>query len=232
MAYTYTAWPTLANLKALLLGAHVDTTDPSFTLSDEYLQGILDARAEQTRIETSRQFVAGSAGEIRYFDGSGTGLQLVDEYVDITSVDVFYAPGAVFMSLANYYEVDQKPWGKEKIQVMQGLPNTPLAWIQRFSEGRGNVKVTGTWGYGATIPPNVFLAVLQASAADAVQANSLTPQGQTKKYIDGDASEEWSGGSLGVSAGWLGKGSLWEQMKKDYKRPLRSHINKSRAKLY
>lgn len=231
MAYVYTAWPTLANLKDLLDGAHVDTTDPSFTLSDDYLQGLLDARAEQLRIETGRQFVAGSSGEIRYFDGSGTGLQRIDEYVDITDVAFFYVPGSAFLSVTNFYEVSQLPWGKDKLQILQGQANLNYAFLQRFPEGRSNIKVTGTWGYGSTIPQPVFLAVLQAAAADALQANTLSAQGQTKRYVDGDASEEWVGTMIGESAGWLGKGSLWEQVKKDYKRSLKSHLSKSKPRL-
>lgn len=231
MAYVYTAWPTLANLKALLLGAHVDTTDSTnWLLSDEYLTGVLDARAEQLRIETGRQFVAGSAGEVRYFDGSGTGFQRIDEYVDVSAVEFFYVPGTSWVT-ANFYEVDQKPWGKDKIQILQGQANMNYAFYQRFPEGRANIKVTAQWGYGATIPANVFMAVLQASAADAMMANTLSAQGQTLEYVDGDARERWSDDPIGLSAGWIGPGSLWEQVKKDYKRSLKSHLQKSRAKL-
>lgn len=231
MAYVYTDFATLANLKDFLAGAHIDTAASDFDVSDDALQAILDAREENLKILTSRQFVPGSAGEIRYFDGTGHGFLRIDEYVDITAIDFFYVPGTAYVSAINFVEVDQKPWAKEKIQILQGQANVNYGFFQRFPEGRSNIKVTGTWGYGSTIPPDVWLAHLQASAADVMQQNTLSAQGQTLKYIDGDASEQWTGEPIGISAGWLGKGSLWESVCKNYKRSLKSHILKSRPKL-
>lgn len=232
MPYDYTDWPTLTDLKDLLTGAHVDPTDADFTLSDDALQGFLDARAELLKRETSRQFVSGSPGEVRDFDGSGNGLMYVDEYVDVTAVEFFYVPGSAFVSATNYVEVDQQPWGKEKIQILQGQPNISYGFFQKFPEGRSNIRVTATWGYGATIPADVFMAVLQAAGADALQANTMSPQGQVKSWTDGDATEAYGGGTIGEQAGWLGPQSLWATVCKNYRRSLKSHRRKSRPKLY
>lgn len=231
MAYTYTAWPTRTNVKDLIAAAHVDTTASDWDVTDEQIDGWILARVEQLKMETSRQFLQGSAGEVRYFDGSGTGLLRIDEYVDVSEVAFFYVPGSAFLAITNFYEVDQKPWGKDKLQILQGQANLNYAFLQRFPEGRGNIKVTGTWGYGATIPADVFMAVLEAAAADALQANAMSAQGMAKKYTDGDASEEWGGQLIGIAAGWLGKGSKWEMVKKNYKRSLKSHLSKSHARL-
>lgn len=231
MAYTYTAWPTLTNVKDLIAGAHVDTTASDWDVTDEYITGLILARAEQIKMLTSRQFVAGSSGEVRYFDGSGTGLLRIDEYVDVSEVAFFYVPGSAFLSITNFYEPDQKPWGKDKLQILQGQANLNYAFLQRFPEGRGNIKVTGTWGYGSSIPPDVFLAVLEAAAADAMQANAMSAQGQAKKWVDGDAAEEFTGDLLGIAAGWLGKGSRWEMVVRNYKRSLKSHLSKSHTRL-
>jgi len=231
MAYVYTDFATLANLKDFLLGAHIVTSDSSFTMSDDAMQAILDAREDQLKIETSRQFVPGSAGEVRYFDGTGHGVMRIDEYIDITAIEFFYTPGTASISATNYVEVTRKPWANDVVKILQGQANINYGFFQRFPEGRENIKITATWGYASTIPKDVWLAHLQASAADVMQANTLSAQGQTLKYTDGDASEQWTGETIGESAGWLGKGSLWERVLRNYKRSLRSHILKSRPKL-
>lgn len=232
MAYDYTAMPTVDDVKAMCLAAHVDTTDSAFTMTDAQITGIIAARARSLEKKTQRQFVAGSSGEVRYFDGSGTGIMFVDEYVTVTAVDFFYVPATTVVSVTNFVQVEQQPWANEKIQILQGQANISYGFFLRFPEGRSNIKVTGTWGYGSTVPEDVFLAVLQAATADVLMTNTLSAQGQTLKYIDGDASEQWSDDTIGMSSGWLGKGSLWEEVCRNYKRSLKSHHRKSRPKLY
>ncbi len=232
MAYVYTALPTVADVKAMCLAAHVDTSLSSFTMVDAQITGIIAARGKTLQKKTQRQFLPGTAGEIRYFDGSGTGILYVDEYVDVTAIEFFYVPTAASVSVANFVEVSQSPWGKDKIQILQGQANISFGFYLRFPEGRSNIKVTATWGYGTSYPEDVFMAILQASTADVLMANTMSAQGQALKYTDGDASEQWTGESLGESAGWLGKGSLWESVCRDYKRSLKSHRRKSAPKLY
>lgn len=232
MAYDYTDWPVLADVKALCLGAHVDTTSSDFTMDDVTIQGVIDARAALIERLTQRQFVKGTAGEVRYFDGSGTGILYVDEYVDVSAIDIFYLPTATTVSVLNYVEVDQQPWCKEKIQILQGQPNANYGFFQYFPVGRANIKITGTWGYGDTIPTDVWTAVLQASAADVLMTNTLEAQGQIASWSDGDADTKYSGRTIGESAGWLGKGSMWEEAIKAHKRPLRSHLRKDKKRLY
>lgn len=159
--------------------------------------------------ETHRRFVltrdgAGAAvDETRYFDGSGTGIQTVDEIVTLTSVSLVGWAGATPATLSNVYLEDDATYPKTRIAVYQGsLPGAGL-YLSAFPQGRKNVKVVGVWGYASTVPADLWLAHLQECAARVAADVLFNPSGRRKSYSVADAiSETYLVQLPGEASGW------------------------------
>ncbi len=215
MAYDYTDWPLPADVFDLLTASNID---PVVTSADDLVQNWIDAAAQEMRKLTNRQFVAGSAGEIRYYDGSGTGMQTVDEFVDVTAVEFLMYPQVAGINVTYWYEKLSNGYPNTVLQIVQGPSNTNYGYIAAFPRGRSNVKVTGTFGYGATVPVDVWNAVLQKAAASIAASNSLSAQGKLSKWVDGDVSEDYGAQMPGEVAGWLND---FKETARRYRRPYR-----------
>lgn len=226
MAITYTAWPTPAQVYSLLSGANIS---PTMSVSNDLVQVFIDEVVSVLTMKTQRQFLAGSSGETRDFDGSGTGLLVIDDYVDVTDVSVSFLPTASTVSIAGYVEVDQKPWGKNKLQIYKGQAFGAYGFYQTFPEGRSNITVTATWGYGSTIKPDVWAAVLKRAAGCIADANSLTVQGAIAAIQEADVGEKYASGLVSDTAGW---NTAFREVLKTYKKPLKQHLVKSSKRLY
>lgn len=161
MAIDYTVWPTVSLVQAKVKGI-------GFTLASDvdtdYVQQIIDSTVAEIEQECRRTFVG--VTETRYFNGSGRGEQVVDEYIDITAVRILGYFGSVAgMSLTDWWEPQTSKHPKTRIQIYQGSqPTMTRIYIGSFPFGRSNIEVTGTWGYGASIPANIWGAVLDYSA--------------------------------------------------------------------
>ena len=161
MAIDYAVWPSVAQVQAKVKGI-------GFTLASDidtdYVQQIIDSVSAEIEQECRRTFVG--VTETRYFNGSGRGEQEVDEYITLTAVEILGYFGSVAgMSLTNWWEPQTNKFPKNRIQIYQGSqPTMTRIYIGSFPFGRSNIKVTGTWGYGSTIPANIWGAVLDYAA--------------------------------------------------------------------
>jgi hypothetical protein len=203
MAYDYTALPTTTELADLLAAAGL--SDLSTDVPANLRQAFLDASKQRIEKETRRQFVPGSAGEVRYYDGSGTGLLEIDEYIDITAVEFIQLPPAASYTISNFYEVSQQGAPKTILEIYQGQPNLTLTYANRFEVGRSNIKVTGQFGYASSIPADVYLAIMQGAAAMMADEYSVSTGGglMLKSWTNADRKEDYDTSRL-VSevAGW------------------------------
>lgn len=217
MAQNYTAWPDQSDIEARLTNAGIT---PRSSISAGYYAQVADAIVAYITHKTHRQFLAGSAGEIRYFDGSGVGDQLVDEFVAITAVSVvgFIATGSL-LSLTQVVSADTSTFPTNRLIIFQSsLPTQQNLWVNYFPRGRRNIKIAGTWGYGQYIPDDVWWAACGRMAA-LIAAETSIPgaSGRIRKWIEGDASEELNLDLPGEVAGW---DAGFKEMLRTYKRPM------------
>lgn len=161
MAIDYTVWPTVAQVQAKAKGLGLEIAED---MDMDYVQQVVDSVVAEIEQECRRNFVG--VVETRYFDGSGRGEQEVDEYIDITAVEILGYFGSVAgMSLTDWWEPETKKHPKTRIQIYQGSqPTMTRIYVGSFPFGRSNIKVTGTWGYAPTIPANIWGAVLDYAA--------------------------------------------------------------------
>lgn len=225
MAYTYTAWPTAANVFDVLTASNID---PTVDVGSDLVSAWIAAAAQEMVKRASRQFVAGSAGEIRYFDGSGDGMQTVDEFVDVTAVEFLMYPQVAGVQVTYWYEKLTNGYPNTVLQIVQGPSNTNYGYITMFPKGRSNIKVTGTWGYGSSIPVDVWTAVQEYAAAKIAASNSLSAQGKLAKWVDGDVSEDYGGDMPGEVAGWI---KNFRETARRYRRPYRELRRRQQVEL-
>lgn len=172
MAFVLTDKPTAANVQTIL--TQYGYSSLSSGLDADLLALEIDSAVSAIEKETQRQFVPGSVGEIRYYDGSGTGLMVIDPYIDITAVEFAVFPQVTGVEITRYVEVEQQNTPKTRIQIFQGAPSISVGYLNHFPEGRSNIKVTGQFGYSAEIPANVFMAMAKMAAASVIEAHSAS----------------------------------------------------------
>ena len=224
MAFDFSAWPTVANINTLL-----GLADTSVTLSGDVGDMVLASAIQEMTKRTGRQFLAGSSGEVRYYDGSGTNVQIVDDYVDITAVEVIGISGATGLILSNFWEAEREGYPKNRIYTRQGSGYQPQREFRVFPADGQNIKVTGTWGYGATIPVDVWEAVQKMAALKGLENTSIYEGGRQVSYTEADRSERFADGTLRETSGW---GREIEAVIKRYRKPLRQRLTESRVEVW
>lgn len=225
MSYSYAAWPTPAAVSDILAAANI--TLP-YTVSGNVIQAEIDAAAATVGKRTHRQFIADTVDKVRYYNGSGNAMMYIDEYVDITSVYFLFYPSIAGVNLANYVEVEQSTYPKTKIQIYQGPANATYAFLHNFPEGRSNIQITGKWGYGATIPQDLWLAVAQKAAGELATMAALQLGGKVTWWQELDAQEKLMEGSFSDVAGWS---KNFDAICALYKRPASQFLNYNKPPL-
>lgn len=219
----YTAWPLASDVQELVASANVC---PTLDWASDLVQVRLDAAVAELEQLTGRQFLA--AEGLRYFDGSGTGVLVVDEYVSISAVQFYLVPELAGVNLLDFMQVTRNRYANTRIQIYQGPANIPLGWYTRFPEGRSNVGVTATWGYAASIPPDVWQAVLAKAAAEIVDTNRVAARGALVSIRDDDVSVGYSEQLPSVMAGWR---QQFASVCKRYRRGVREMASRTRPGL-
>lgn len=197
--YNYLNWPGTDHLDDILAGAGV-TLRAEVTI--ERKQALIDAVAAQVTRETRVQFVA-SPG-VRYFDGTGTPEMDIDEFISFSLVrSLWGSTGA--LSLTSVIALPEDGLPNTRIALFRGgLPTLGGYLVDRFPVGRGNIEVTGTWGYASTIPADLWEAVAQEAAARLVDETgftlitsdgAVTSQGPLISWRQGDVSKTWGSSS-------------------------------------
>ncbi len=191
------AWPTTAELTTAIEA--MGGTAPSSTI----LQAYLDASVAVFDHATGyRPFLAGSTGEARLFDPPkaptrdglilefGSGLLSCDSiYVGWDTED---NTGTLLVAEQDYVLGPYARSGAPRPYTEVRIKNYPIAeWLGL------SIKVTGQWGYSATIPSDAWLAVLNGSAR-AIQSAG----GPVSRIKQGPVEMEFAIGITSAADSW------------------------------
>lgn len=176
------AYPTEADLQAFLIAAGISAEAPSGV--GTYASGA----AEEWEMKTGyKPFLADSADSTEYFDGPAPScyLDLRGGYVSITSlatgITATDTTGTVQTVNSDYFPVYSG-------DTIVGIDfNAPLF-------GKRTIKIVGKRGYSASIPDEVYNAILQKAAADC--APYLTGLGDLKSIKQGPVEYQFNESSL------------------------------------
>jgi hypothetical protein len=178
------------------------------TYTDDMMNLEIQSVVGDFQHKTGRQFVPGCSGEIRFYDGSGTGEQVVDEYIEITDVAVLMVPPMNVVSTAlNYFEVVENGKPKTRIGILQGPANFPAYWTA-FPGGRSNIQVTGKFGYASEMPAEVYNALLKMSAGKVADTLTMSTKdnsiigGRVVSWTEADVTERYADQLPSVALGW------------------------------
>jgi hypothetical protein len=180
---------------------------------------IADVCAEVER-DTLRQFIAGEEDEERIYDGSGTPEQEVDEMVALTGVTVIGVANDPGYTIAPVLVSEQ---GRPQTRLVLGRGSLP-AWQTAgvmipsqnvFPAGRQNIVVTGTFGYAATVPIDLWESVCGEMALRLCQEVSWRPIGHVIQQKIGESSTTYKP-ALPWATGWHDR---YRQALKRYRRP-------------
>lgn len=131
------------------LRAHLDFPDANHS-QDADLSTILDVATQQVADYTGRTFGSVSGSAARIFDGC-TGRVLIDDAATVTVV-------AQSSDRQTWSTVTATEWWTEPANT------TPLTVVCGLATFDRWVRVTGTWGYAATVPDPVAQATLMVAA--------------------------------------------------------------------
>lgn len=219
---SYTSWPAPADLLKIMATSGIALRADADT---PYLQSLIDAASTMFEKMTHHQYVVGSPGEIRFFDGSGTGEQPVDDIITLTDVSILGYLGVAGGSLTGCYIPVQTQYPNNRILIYQGsLPAIGRVWLDSFPAGRRNIQVTGTWGYGATIPADVWEAVRRQAGSWAAVEGMFDSKGRISKWMELDTLENRQLSVAGEEMGWIRQ---FRQTVYQYRRPLQELLNRS-----
>lgn len=141
---------------------------PDTTYDTDYLSIIAEA-SRQVDKDTNRFFYLWEG--IRYYNGGGTRVILLDDIYSITSVDVD-STGAGLYQLNYDYTItppDFYVYPENKTPITT-LEINPWGRYGTFYDGfRKNIKITGVFGHGADYPESAWVAV-----GDTVRDNPMT----------------------------------------------------------
>lgn len=127
------------------------------TQVDEWIEAV----EQEIDLRTGRNFIADSAATARLYNGSGTDVLIIDDAVEVTTVEVgldsyggsFLALSATgadryFLEPANY-TVDNVPVTRIRLSARQ------------WAGGTQNARITAKWGYSASVPQQIsFIATV------------------------------------------------------------------------
>jgi len=224
MAIDYTAYPTVSDVTDLLASANI-TLGAGVTADIKQLK--IDAAIAELEHATGRKFAPGATGEIRYYNGSGTGEIVIDEYVSIESIEFLQLPGVSTITITNWAEVEHPPFPKTHVQILRGPSNMSVGWWTKFPQGRSNIKVTAQFGF-EEVPAAIWSAVASKAAANLADAARMSGNGMLTGLKDLDQDFTWSSEQIGTLAGWK---SEFDAAKALYRRPLRTFLQRTRPVL-
>ncbi len=235
-----TAWPTTGDVATKLAALGITLRAGA---TSGYQSQVLNAVIDEVGRETRREFLK-TAGQARAFDGSGTPEIEVDEFVSgsITLVRILGAIGSTqSLTLSNVEQVTDTLLPCTRIKLYRGtVPWITQVLVDRFPQGRENIEVTADWGYGATIPYDIWDAVCGEAAFRLAQEAAIDPgydagagvhTGPFKRWAEGGeggASEEYSTSGVEIVNGvWWTK--AYARAIRNYRRPTGRHLRRLRS---
>ena len=121
----------------------------------------------------------------KLYDGSGSRELLIDDLLTLTKIETLDESGNVDETLSNENQYYLYPANKTpKYRIVINSANAPIAI---FPSGRQNIKITGTFGYSATVPEDVRLAATKL-VAGIIEEKNLDIAGEIKSERLGEYS--------------------------------------------
>lgn len=183
-----TGWPAVADVQAKLSVAGITLRDDA---DSDYIQLIINAVVAELLQATKREYVE-TAEATRYYDGSGTGRQVVDPMVSLTSVELIgYTADPPLLEVENIYLENRQGYPRNQLLIRQGSAPATGYWLTAFPQGRANIAVTGTFGYGEAIPQDVWEAVAGESAERLAMEAMFSQGGILEQWHETEASEKY-----------------------------------------
>jgi hypothetical protein len=177
----YSAWPLVADVRELMAACaitlRIDADD-----QDAYIQRKIDSVVEEIGKRTKRQFVAGSEGEERTYDGSGLPEIHVDEMIALTGVSSLSYDGGSESSIDSVELCEDQYQARTRIVSRTGYT---------FPAGRRNIVVTGTFGYAEEIPSDLWEACAQEAAHRLALEVGYRPIGRVAELKVGDSTTKY-----------------------------------------
>lgn len=215
MPIDYTAWPALTDVQARLTAAAITLRTPA---DESRQQAAIDAVIGEVLRRTQRQWRPGPAGETRYYDGSGSPEQEVDEMISLAGVSIVAYDQSPVYELTDALLTFEQGKPSTRITVSRGTITTyaggsllPYAW--HFPAGRQNVCVTGQFGFAPAIPADLWEAVCGEMATRLAREATFFQSGQVNFNKAGDEEQRFAIKS--VDTVWHG---AFEKMVALYKR--------------
>jgi len=193
------AYPTAGDLKTFLYAANqIDSpTAPTGRAASLDFQGAVDAAKAEFENRTGRTYRAASA--TRIYDTPTDAGHLLDLETDWATITSITRDGDTLVVEDDYRKrpLDGPPY--RFVEFVAGLME-PLPW-----GSRGTVVVTGTLGSSATVPDDVYQAVLQRAAAHCAPQLQGIVTGGAQSVKQADASVTFAGGKALGALGeqWL-----------------------------
>lgn len=228
MAISYADWPTGEDIIDFM--TKVGLVPSNLVAGDDGMLMRIDSMSASIEQKTKRQFVE-TASELRQFDGSGVQVQEVDDYTDITKIEIQQFGAVQGLELTEFVEKKREHYPKTRIYLRQGSGR--VFWgnyfLDRFPEGYANIEVTALWGYAALIPKDVWFAHLLLVVSDVIDAEGMELQGRVLNWKEGDVSETYYPRPPSEAAGW--EKHAW-QIIDSHRRPFAHHKRRAKAKIY
>jgi hypothetical protein len=181
-----TAWPEVTDVASIVsaMGVTMRTA-----ISTAIQTNILNACISNFNARTRRTWLP--VTETRYFNGSDSGMIEVDEYTEISTVEIIGWYGITSgMVIDSIVEVDRANYPKTKIQIYRNsLPGLYRVWVDRFPAGRSNIKITADWGYATTVPDDVWWGVAYQAAGILINISNYATDGFNIKWQEADVTE-------------------------------------------
>lgn len=221
MAIDYTKWPNEADVAERCQSAGIVLRSQGRITSA--LNGVIRSIATQTR----RQFVPGAAGETRYYDGSGgVELEIPDEIITLTGATILSVVGVLLpFVVTSPYLIQEQTLARNRILLYQGTaPIFAGTYLNQWPQGYKNCGITGTFGYEATIPADLWDAVCGQAAAALVTEARSGARGLITEKREGDNMTKWQIDD--IAGEWRKE---FRRAVKFYTRPLGQRIRRQRS---
>jgi len=180
-----TIWPTRTEVKNLVSAMGVSI--PA-RVTDSTIDLFIAAASANFVQHTKRTWTPTT--EVRTFNGSGTGMLEIDDYISISTVTFIGNPTVIALPIDHFHEVSVANYPKNRIQIYQGgALSFNNQWITAFPSGRSNIEINANWGYGASIPSDVWLCVAYQSVAMIVNFTQFDINGYLIKFSEADVTE-------------------------------------------
>lgn len=184
---SHTAWPTIADVSVIAsaMGVTLNVT----AQSQEFQNTILDSVINNIATKTRRQFLVTT--ESRYYDGNDTGELEIDEFITLNSIEIIGWWGITSgLTISNPIAVNRAQFPNTRIQVYRGsIPALYRVWIDRFVQGRGNILVNAAWGYGTTIPSDLWLGAAYQATGILLNMRQYNEDGYLIKWSEEDVTQ-------------------------------------------